>query len=144
MKGRYTLRDQGRTPTKFGFVTFSSAEVPAGHLNKNSKRAGDDEKREKAGASSLSPSHRPPSAFISPSPQPPYDKKRPVLRWRGVLSDKSTIGKSDVSSNKPSIANMKNLLSMANNPHLNKIKLTICVKPTQLCSLSAYVETLQI
>ena len=45
----------------------------------NIKRAGDDEKREKAGASSFSPSHRPPRAFISPSPQPPYDTKRPVL-----------------------------------------------------------------
>ena len=37
------------------------------------KRAVGNGKREKA----LSPSHRPPRAFFSPAPQPPYDAKRP-------------------------------------------------------------------
>ena len=46
--------------------------------SKNRIRAGDDGKREKA--ASLSPSHRTPRAFIFPSPQPPYDTRRPLRR----------------------------------------------------------------
>ena len=76
--------------------SLSSAEAPAGYPyyiyknsndRKNSKRAGDDKKGEKAGASLLSfPSHRA-SRAVFLSPQPPHNTKKPVGR-REALSPK--------------------------------------------------------
>ena len=76
--------------------SLSSAEAPAGYPyyiykncnnGKNRKRARDDGKREKAGASLLSfPSHRA-SRAVFLSPQPPHNTKKPLGR-REALSPK--------------------------------------------------------
>ena len=64
MKGRYTLTKDERQPD---FV------LSTGHLNKNSKRAGDDGKH-------LPHPIVPRALSFLPLPQPPYDTKRPTLR----------------------------------------------------------------
>ena len=78
-------------------ITLSSAEAPAGypHQNinnrKNRKRAGDDGKRETAGALSLLSSPFPscPARSLFLSPQPPHNTKSLPTTQRGLCGGES-------------------------------------------------------
>lgn len=66
-----------------------ATEAPAGYPNENNNHPGDDRKKEKD--FSLSSFHCNPRAFIFPSPQPPYDTKRPLRRGERVVFVKTLL-----------------------------------------------------